>query len=82
MDYGFPRPKKRAAGPEIACGPSPFAGEGLRLAHGGQSLRMLHVAVQARDLVRAKRSPSHLILAVDTSARMLWGGRLELVGRR
>jgi Ca-activated chloride channel family protein len=81
VDYGFPRPLATSVAIHVAAGPSPFAGEAVRAAHGGQALRMVQIGVQARDVTRAKRGPASLVLAIDRSASMAWGGRLEMVGR-
>lgn len=70
IDYGFPRPQKWALGLSTAAGPSPFGGPGLRL---------LQVGVQARDFPDRVHPAVHLVLTVDTSASMRWGGRLEMV---
>ena len=63
----------------VAGGPSPFGAESLRLLHGGDTLRLLQVGVQARDLELLKRQPVHLTMAVDVSASMAWEGRLEAI---
>jgi len=81
IDYGFPRPMATPVAIHVAAGPSPFGAEAARMAHGGQMLRMVQIGVQARDVTRARRGPASLVLAVDRSASMAWGGRLELVGR-
>jgi Ca-activated chloride channel family protein len=81
MDYGFPRPVGVPVALQLAAGPSPFGGEAVRAAHGGRALQLVQIGVQARDVTRAKREPATLVLAVDSSASMAWGGRLEMVGR-
>lgn len=81
VDYGFPRPISTPVAIQLAAGPAPFGAESLRAAHGGQSLHMVQIGVQARDVTRAKRDPSTLVLAIDSSASMAWGGRLQMVGR-
>jgi Ca-activated chloride channel family protein len=81
VDYGFPTPVATPVGLYLAAGPSPFGGEGLRAIHGGEALRLVQFGVQARQQTRAKRVPVSLVLAVDTSASMAWGGRLEMVCR-
>jgi hypothetical protein len=70
VEYGFPAPKRGALGLTTACGPSPF---------GGQGLALLQLGVQARQADDPKRAPVRLVLAVDVSASMRWGGRLEMV---
>jgi Ca-activated chloride channel family protein len=83
VDYRFPRPGNggEPLAVQVAGGPSPFGQEGLRLAHGGETLRLLQVGVQARDLSHAKRPPMSLTLVVDVSASMAWEGRLDAVRR-
>ena len=82
LDYGYPRPQGEVLGVSAAGGPSPFAAESLRLEHGGaESLRMLHIGLQAQDQPRIPRPPAHLVVALDTSASMAWGGRLDLACR-
>ena len=72
VDYGFPQPAGQALGLSMAAGPSPFGGEGLWL---------LQVGVQARHVTQPSHPPLYLVLAVDTSANMRWGGRMEMVRR-
>jgi len=72
VDYGFARPRRAALGLSTAAGPSPF---------GGQELSLLQIGVQAKDLTSQEHAPSHLVLAVDVSASMRWGGRLEMIRR-
>ncbi len=71
-DYGFPALREKALEMWVCAGPSPFGGEGLTL---------VQVGVQARQPAVAQRRPVHLVLAVDTSASMRWGGRLSMVRR-
>jgi len=68
----FPEPKRQPVGLSVAAGPSPFGGEGLTL---------LQIGVQGRRIRDDKHPPVHLVLVVDTSASMRWGGRLEAVQR-
>ena len=70
VDYEFARPNRRSLELHTAAGPSPFGGPGLRL---------MQIGVQARQLKADKHSPTYLILAVDVSASMRWGGRLEMI---
>jgi len=71
-DYRFPRPERKPLGLWLGGGPSPFGGEGLTL---------MQVGVQAREPAATERQPMHLVLAVDASASMRWGGRLSMVRR-
>jgi Ca-activated chloride channel family protein len=70
LDYQYPPPNKRPLALSTALGPSPFGGEGLV---------MLQVGVQARRPAKTPHPPMHLVLALDLSTSMNWGGRLELV---
>lgn len=72
VDYEFPRPENEALELAMAMGPSPFGGEGMYL---------LQVGVQSRPFQDRERPPAYLVLAVDVSASMRWGGRLETVRR-
>ena len=82
MDYRFPRPKpNELVALAVSGGPSPVGGEGLRLLHGGDSLKLLQFGVQAADVARRQRGPINLTLAVDVSASMAWEGRLDAVRR-
>lgn len=81
VDYGFPRPVANPVALHLAAGPSPFGGQSLRAAHGGEALRLVQIGVQAREQTRPKRAPMSLVLALDTSASMAWGGRLEMACR-
>ncbi len=73
VDYRYPRPKRgEDIGLFSAGGPSPFR-------FGDQ--RLLQVGVQARDVTSSDRPGTRLTLAVDISASMRWGGRLEMVVR-
>ena len=71
IDYPFPRPEDRGLELHVGGGPSPFR----------PRLKLLEVGVQAREIGDPAHSPTHLILVVDTSASMQWGGRLEMVRR-
>ncbi len=68
-NYGFPAPKA-PLGLTVAVGPSPFR-EG--------NLHLMQLGVQARELPNSKRPAVHLVLAVDVSNSMTWGGRLATV---
>lgn len=72
VDYGLPRPNRQAMGLSTAAGLSPFGGPGLWL---------MQIGVQARQLEPRKEQPTYLILAVDVSPSMRWGGRLEMIRR-
>lgn len=72
VDYGLPQPKDRPLGLSVGGGPSPFGQPGTRL---------LYVGVQGRRIEDQRRRPVHLVLTVDVSASMSWGGRLEMVRR-
>ncbi len=72
VDYKFPRPVEQGLELSTAGGPSPFGGPGTLL---------LQIGVQARDLPAAEHPATHLIVAVDVSASMRWGGRLEMTRR-
>jgi len=68
----YPEPKRQPVALAVAAGPSPFGGEGLTL---------LQIGVQGRRISDDKHPPVHLVLVVDTSASMRWGGRLEAIQR-
>jgi hypothetical protein len=70
VDYSFPKPKRAPVGLHAAGVTSPFRGPGLFVVQFG---------VQARDIVEVPRDPVRLMLVVDVSASMRWGGRLEMV---
>jgi Ca-activated chloride channel family protein len=70
--YDYPRPDRQALGLSIVAGPSPFRGPGYCL---------VQVGVQARSAPAQKRQPVHLVIAIDTSGSMQWGGRVEMVQR-
>lgn len=69
-DHQFPRPKEQSMGLVTAAGPSPFGNPGLRL---------MQIGVQARELQLTAHQATYLILAVDVSASMRWGGRLAMI---
>jgi hypothetical protein len=73
VDYEFPPPKGQALGLSTAAGPSPF---------GGPDLRLMQIGVQARQQQTNEHPPMYLILAVDVSASMRWGGRLAMIRRQ
>jgi len=72
VDYEFPRPTQQPLGLSVAAGPSPLGGAGRQL---------LQIGVQAAAYRSVGRTPVHLVLAVDVSASMRWGGRLDMVRR-
>jgi len=71
MDYAFPPPSQGALALRTAAGVSPLGEPGLR---------MLQVGVQAGALAR-DAAAVQLTIAVDTSASMQRGGRLNMVRR-
>lgn len=72
VDYGFPQPKGHSLGLSTAGGPSPFGGPGVLL---------LQIGVQGREVRDKQRRPARLVVTVDVSSSMRWGGRLEMVRR-
>lgn len=70
IDYGFPSPEKGAIRLHIAAGPSLFGGEGVQL---------LQVGIQSQRLPAGDRPPMRFTVALDVSASMNWGGRLDMV---
>jgi Ca-activated chloride channel family protein len=70
VDYEFPPPTREALELSTAAGPSPFGSPGLWL---------MQVGVQARQLQADQHPPMRLVLVVDVSASMRWGGRLEMI---
>ena len=70
MDYGFPCPTQQELGLSASGGPSPF---------GGQGVQLMQVGVQSALLPNAQHAPVCLVVAVDVSSSMRWGGRLEIV---
>ena len=70
IDYAFPAPRREPLALHVAAGPSPFGGEGLTL---------LQIGVQAKHFQRDSRQAMQLVLAVDVSGSMRWGGRLDMV---
>ena len=71
-DHYFPRPKGRPLAVHVAGGPSPFS---------PRDRWLVQIGVQARDVPDGGRPAAHLTLAVDVSASMGQGGRLEMVRR-
>jgi Ca-activated chloride channel homolog len=71
IDYGFAKPTDAALGLHIAAGPSVFG-------H-WKGLGLLQVAVQAQTVAPVERQAGHLVLAIDCSTSMRWGGRLDQV---
>ena len=74
IDYQFPRPNKGALALHLSGGPSPFR-------EGRDDLRLLQFGVQAREVADGERPGTRLTLALDVSASMRWGGRLEITRR-
>lgn len=74
IDYQFPRPGKGALGLHLSGGPAPFR-------ESGDDFRRLQFGVQAREAGDGARPATRLTLAVDVSASMRWGGRLEMTRR-
>jgi Ca-activated chloride channel family protein len=74
IDYSFPRPTNQALALRTSSSPSPWPWD-----EPGRGL--LQIGVQARDLPAAVRPPMHLTIAVDISASMRRGGRLEMLRR-
>lgn len=70
IDYAFPAPRRQPLAVHVAAGPSPFGGEGLTL---------LQIGVQGKHFQRDSRQAMQLVLAVDVSGSMRWGGRLDMV---
>ncbi len=70
IDYAFPAPRREPLALHVAAGPSPFGGEGLTL---------LQIGVQGKHFQRDSRQAVQLVLAVDSSGSMRWGGRLDMV---
>jgi Ca-activated chloride channel family protein len=70
IDCDFAHPPQEAVALYAAGSPSFFRGDELRL---------LQIGVQARDAPKRQGPGKHLVMAVDLSASMQWGGRLEMV---
>jgi len=70
VDNLLPAPKSEAMGLIVTGGPSPFRGGDLRL---------LQVGVRAHTRIQEKRPPVHLVVAVDVSASMRLGGRMDTI---
>ncbi len=68
LDYEFPRPTGAPLGLSVAAGPSPL---------GAQGMRLLQIGVQAAGYQDVARPPARLVLALDVSASMRWGGRFD-----
>ncbi|MBN1911219.1 MAG: von Willebrand factor type A domain-containing protein [Pirellulales bacterium] len=71
IDYDLPRPGRTPVGLTLDAGPSLT----------DNRLRLIQIGVQAGDVPLPRREDVHLVLAVDVSASMRWGGRLEMVHR-
>lgn len=67
MEYPLPPTEPGKVGLRTAAGRSPFGDAGAQL---------LQVAVQAGPLEEQRRSPVHMVVALDVSASMNLGGRL------
>jgi Ca-activated chloride channel family protein len=72
MDYPLPATPPGEIGLRTAAGPSPFGANGAR---------MLQICVQAGPLKETERRPVHLTVALDVSASMNLGGKLEIAKR-
>jgi Ca-activated chloride channel family protein len=72
MEYPLPAVEPGKVGLRTAAGPSPFGKDGARL---------LQVCVQAGPLVEGQRHPTHLTVALDISASMNLGGKLDSAKR-
>lgn len=72
MEYPLPAARPGEVGLRTAAGPSPFGRDGARL---------LQVCAQMGALPEAKRQPTHLTIALDVSASMELGGKLETAKR-
>ena len=70
VDYEFPYPTQQPLGLSVAGGPAPLSGQGFQL---------LQVGVQAARLQTVEHAPVCLVLAVDVSASMRWGSRLDMI---
>ncbi len=68
LDYEFPRPTSAPLGLSVAGGPSPFGASGMKL---------LHIGVQAASEPKIARPPTRLVVALDASGSMRWGGRFD-----
>lgn len=68
MDYRFPPPAAGTLGIRTAAGPSVFGPAGTGL---------VQIAVQAGGLNASDQTPVHLILALDWSASMARGSRID-----
>ncbi len=83
-DYGFDRPTNRPLNLVVTGGPSPL-GSAVPLANvaavGPGGLHLLQIGVQARDLPLGKHRPVQLTIALDISASMSQGNRIEMVRR-
>ncbi|MBX7169181.1 MAG: von Willebrand factor type A domain-containing protein [Pirellulales bacterium] len=74
LDYDWPAPTGRQLGLRVAAGPSPLAA-----ARNEAGLALVQFGVQVGDPPASKRQPFDLIVVVDLSASMRWGGRLAMV---
>ncbi len=72
VDYDFAEPAEGMLGLRTAAGPSPF---------GEENTHLMQVGVQAAQAPLAARQVTHLTLAIDVSASMQRGERLDSVRR-
>ncbi|MBI1904371.1 MAG: von Willebrand factor type A domain-containing protein [Planctomycetia bacterium] len=73
VDYRYPPPEDEALGLRTAGGPSPFGDPGQYL---------VQVGVQAADAqVDSRRDPADLVVVLDVSGSMRWGGRLGMTAQ-
>ena len=72
LDYGFAPPRQGPLRLITAAGPSPFGGEGHSL---------LQLGVQARAPWLEQHAPTHVVVVLDMSTSMQWGGRIEQARR-
>ncbi|KAA3614399.1 MAG: DUF3520 domain-containing protein [Planctomycetota bacterium] len=73
FDYQLAAPQEEDFAVQLDAFPSPF---GHR-----DDVRMLRVALKAREVSRADRKPLSLVFVIDSSGSMADGNRLELVKR-
>lgn len=72
LEPRFPEAPRGQLSLNIQGGPSPF---------GPSEARLLHLGVQAGKLRQQSKRPTHLVVALDLSASMARGGRLDMVRR-
>jgi len=76
VDYELPAVEPGQVGIRTAAGPSVFGRH-----EAGLSPRLLQVALQAGPAKTRALQAAHLTVAVDVSASMRWGGRMEMTRR-